>query len=105
MSKRLPLARSRQLAAELRRLRAMAGMTGEQVSAELGWSAAKVSRIETARTAVEPGDLGLLLGVYEVSGSYREWLTNLGHSARQRGWWDAYADVLEPEYATLIALE
>jgi hypothetical protein len=83
----------------------MAGMTGEQVSEKLGWSVAKVSRIETARTAVAPGDLAQLLDAYEVSGSHREWLTGLGHSARQRGWWDAYADVLGPEYATLIALE
>jgi hypothetical protein len=29
----------------------------------------------------------------------------LGRTARQRGWWDTYADMLGPEYATLIALE
>lgn len=43
--------------------------------------------------------------MYELSGPQRERLTDLGRSARQRGWWDAYTDILGPEYATLIALE
>ena len=29
----------------------------------------------------------------------------LGQSAGQRGWWDAYSDTLGPEYTALIALE
>ncbi|MGH3218316.1 MAG: helix-turn-helix domain-containing protein [Streptosporangiaceae bacterium] len=103
--RRAPSVRSRQLAAELRRQRDEAGLTGEEVAARLGWSAAKVSRVETARTAVSPSDLQLLLDLYEVSGQHRERLTELGRTARQRGWWDAYADMLGPEYATLIALE
>ena len=53
----------------------------------------------------EPSDLQLLLDLYEVSRQHRERLTELGRTARQRGWWDAYADMLGPEYATLIALE
>lgn len=103
--RRSPSVRSRQLAAELRRLREMAELTGEEVSERLGWSAAKVSRVETGRTAIAPADLQLLLDVYELPGPQRERLTDLGRSARQRGWWDAYTDILGPEYATLIALE
>jgi transcriptional regulator with XRE-family HTH domain len=103
--RRAPSVRSRQLAAEVRRLREEARLTGEEVAGHLGWSAAKVSRIETAKTAVAPADLQLLLDFYEVTGHQRERLTALGRTARQRGWWDAYADMLGPEYATLIALE
>jgi transcriptional regulator with XRE-family HTH domain len=103
--RRAPSVRSRQLAAELRRLRGEAGLTGEEVAARLGWSPAKVSRVETARTVVSPADLQSLLDLYEISGQYRDRLTGLGRTARQRGWWDAYADMLGPEYATLIALE
>lgn len=103
--RRAPSVRSRQLAAELRRLRDDAALTGEDVAARLGWSGAKVSRVETARTAIAPADLLLLLDVYDVSGQQRERLTELGRTARQRGWWDTYADMLGPEYATLIALE
>ena len=103
--RRAPSVRSRQLAVELRRLREEATLTGEEVASRLGWSAAKVSRMETARTAVAPADLQLLLDLYGISGQHRERLIELGRTARQRGWWDAYADMLGPEYATLIALE
>jgi transcriptional regulator with XRE-family HTH domain len=103
--KRAPSVRARQLASELRRLRDEARLTGEDVGERLGWSAAKISRIETARIAVTPSDLARLLDVYEVSGQRRERLTGLGRSSGERGWWDAYADTLGPEYATLIALE
>lgn len=97
--------RSRRLAAELRRLREMTGITGEQLSQRLGWSAAKVSRIETGRTAITPGDLQLLLNVYELPDSQREWLTDLGEIALRSGWWSAYGDLLDPDYLALIAME
>jgi transcriptional regulator with XRE-family HTH domain len=100
-----PSVRSRQLAAELRRLREQSGLTGDEVAARLGWSPAKISRVETARTMIQPPDLQALLDLYEVTGQFRDRLTELGRASRQRGWWDAYADMLGPEYATLIALE
>lgn len=103
--KRSPSMRSRRLATELRRLREMAGMTGEQLSERLGWSAAKVSRIETGRTTIAPDDLQLLLDLYELSDAHREWLTDLGKDALRSRWWDAYADLLDPEYIALIAME
>ncbi len=102
---RAPSVRARQLAAELRRLRDEARLTGEEVGERLGWSPAKVSRIETARTAITAADLTRLLDLYEVTGPRRDRLTELGRSAGERGWWDAYADTLGPEYATLIAME
>jgi hypothetical protein len=43
--------------------------------------------------------------LYEVTGTQRGRLELLGQSAGQRGWWDAYADTLGPEYTALIALE
>jgi transcriptional regulator with XRE-family HTH domain len=103
--RRAPSVRARQLAAELRRLRDEARLTGEEVSERLGWSPAKVSRIETARTAITATDLSRLLDLYQVAGQRRDRLAELGRSAGERGWWDAYADTLGPEYATLIAME
>jgi transcriptional regulator with XRE-family HTH domain len=103
--KRPPSVRARQLAAELRRLREAATLTGEAAAAALGWSPSKISRIETARIAVSTGDLRRLLDLYQVSGSLRERLTELGRTAGQRGWWDAYADAMTSGYSTLIALE
>ena len=103
--KRAPSVRARQLAAELRRLRDAATLTGEEAAARLGWSPSKISRIETGQTAASPADLRRLLDLYDVTGTARERLEVLGQSAGQRGWWDAYADTLGPEYTALIALE
>ena len=102
---RPPSARARRLAAELRQLREAVGLTGEDVASALGWSASKVSRIETSRTAVALGDLRNLLDHYNVSGSTRDRLTELGRTANQRGWWEAYGDTLGFNYSTFIALE
>lgn len=103
--KRPPSVRARQLAAELRRLREAATLTGDAAATELGWSPSKISRIETGRIAVSAGDLRRLLDLYQVSGSLRERLTELGRTASQRGWWDAYADAMTSGYSTLISLE
>jgi transcriptional regulator with XRE-family HTH domain len=97
--------RARQLAAELRRLRDAATLTGEEAAARLGWSPSKISRIETGQTAASPADLRRLLDLYDATGTARERLEVLGQSTGQRGWWDAYADTLGPEYTALIALE
>jgi transcriptional regulator with XRE-family HTH domain len=103
--RRPPSVRARQLAAELRRLRDAAMLTGEETAKRLGWSPSKVSRIETGQTAPGSADLRRLLDLYEVSGTQRGRLELLAQSAEQRGWWDAYADTLGPEYTALIALE
>lgn len=52
-----------------------------------------------------PGDLRILLDLYNVVGSTRERLTELGRTANQRGWWEAYGDTLSFNYSTFIALE
>jgi transcriptional regulator with XRE-family HTH domain len=103
--RRVPSVRGRQLARELRGLRAGTGLTGEQVAAELGWSSAKVSRIETARTPITPSDLRRLLSVYEVPEAMAERLLNLARTARERGWWQAFADTLNANYPAYIGLE
>lgn len=103
--RRSPSVRARQLAAELRRLREETTLTGEEAAGKLEWSASKVSRIETGRTAVTTSDLRRLLDLYKVSGARRDRLAELGRTAQQRGWWDAYADTLNRGYSALIALE
>lgn len=103
--RRPPSVRARQLAAELRRLRDAATLTGEEAAGRLGWSPSKISRIENGQTPPSPADLRRLLDLYQAAGGQRERLELLGHSIGQRGWWDAYADTLGPEYAALIALE
>src|ERR1700722_11740645 len=64
--KRAPSVRARQLAAELRRMREAATMTGDEAAKRLGWSGSKISRIETGQTAVTLTDLQLMLDIYGV---------------------------------------
>jgi transcriptional regulator with XRE-family HTH domain len=103
--RRPPSVRARQLAAELRRLRAAATLTGDEVAGRLGWSPSKLSRIETGHTAITAEDLLSLLEMYQVSSPLRDRLVKLARSASQRGWWDAYDDMLREGYSTLLALE
>ncbi|WP_412517446.1 helix-turn-helix domain-containing protein [Actinomadura madurae] len=101
---RTPTVRARQLARELRQRRITANLTGEQAATELGWSSAKVSRIETARTAVTVADVKRLLNLYQIPEAQEERLVELARSAQQRGWWESVADLPEG-YSTYIGLE
>jgi len=80
-------------------------MTLEDAAQGVGWSVAKVSRIETARVGITSPDLTRLLDLYEVDASKRPALHTLARTARMKGWWDAYSDSLPSGYATYIQLE
>ncbi|ACZ90231.1 helix-turn-helix domain-containing protein [Streptosporangium roseum] len=100
-----PTVRRRRLAGELRRLRERKALTLEEAAERIGWSTAKVSRIETARVGITAPDLTRLLDLYELDASKRTALHALARTANTRGWWDAYADSLPSDYATYIQLE
>jgi transcriptional regulator with XRE-family HTH domain len=101
-----PTARRRRLGFELKRLREAAQMTGDEAARHLGWSASKVSKIETGRMSVHHGDVRDMLDLYGVQdpGTY-EALIQLARDARQRGWWQPYSDILSRNSATYIGLE
>jgi transcriptional regulator with XRE-family HTH domain len=100
-----PTVRRRRLAAELRRLRERSGMTAETVGRALGWSTAKISRYELARSGLRPSDVEMLLDFYSVSRDYREQLLALAEEATRKGWWEAYSDILTVEDLAFIGLE
>ena len=100
-----PSVRERRLARELRTLRTAVGWHGKDVADRLGWSASKVSRIETGRIGIAAEDLDRLLALYRVPGGHAEYLRRLAPHTRPRGWWDSYADTLSTGYANLIRLE
>jgi transcriptional regulator with XRE-family HTH domain len=97
--------RGRQLARQLRRLRAASQFTGDEAASRLGWSGAKISRIENAHSSIKVADLRMLLDLYAVPADEGERLIELARTANKRGWWDAYADNLPSEYAMMIGLE
>jgi transcriptional regulator with XRE-family HTH domain len=78
-----PAVSQRRLATELRRLRKHARLTGKDVATRLGWSEAKLSRIEHGQSMVKPADLGELMTLYGVAGQHRAELAALAEEARQ----------------------
>ncbi|MFC4529794.1 helix-turn-helix domain-containing protein [Sphaerisporangium dianthi] len=78
------------LGRELRRLREQARMAGDVVAARLEWSAAKVSRIETARTFPSLGDVERLVELYGADDAVRERAVELHRDAGRRRWWEEY---------------
>jgi transcriptional regulator with XRE-family HTH domain len=100
-----PTIQRRRLAAELRLLRERAQLTLEEVGARLGWSVAKISRIETAVVGISAKDLGHLLDSYGVEGDRRTAILSKTRTARTKGWWDAYAEFVPSDYADYIEVE
>jgi transcriptional regulator with XRE-family HTH domain len=100
-----PTVRRRRLALELRRLRESARLTCEEVAERLECSASKISRVETGRVSVSPRDVRDMLEIYGVPEAERESLVQLARDSRQKGWWQAYGDTIEPHFATYLGLE
>ena len=100
-----PTVRRRRLALELRRLREAARLTCEEVAEHLECSASKISRVETGRVSVSPRDVRDMLELYGVPADQRESLVQLARDSRQKGWWHAYSDTMQPQMATYIGLE
>jgi hypothetical protein len=100
-----PTVRRRRLALELRRFREAARLTCEEVAEHLECSASKISRIETGRVSVAPRDVRDMLELYGASGQQRDSLVQLARESRQKGWWHAYSDAIQPRFATYIGLE
>lgn len=100
-----PTVRRRRLAAELRRLRASTKKTAEEVGKVVGWSKAKISRYELAQGGLKPADVAKLLDYYGVQGGHRDQLLALAEEAAQKGWWEAYDDVLTETSLEYIGLE
>jgi transcriptional regulator with XRE-family HTH domain len=100
-----PTVRRRRLALELRRLREAAKLTCEEVAERLECSASKVSRVETGRVSVSPRDVRDMLEIYGVPDLQRDALVQLARESRQKGWWQAFADSLQPHVATYLGME
>jgi transcriptional regulator with XRE-family HTH domain len=100
-----PTVRRRRLALELRRLREAAKLTCEEVADQLECSASKISRVETGRVSVSPRDVRDMLEIYGVPELQRDPLVQLARESRQKGWWHAYADSLQPHVATYLGME
>lgn len=93
------------LATELRRLRTEAGLIGPKVAKELGWSPAKLSRLESGGTKPAEIDVSSLLALYEVPEAEHSRYLELAHQATQPNWWDSFVKDLPASYVDYIAYE
>jgi len=97
--------RQRRLADELRRLRRRARLTGKDVAAQLGWSEAKLSRIENGLARVKASDLDELMDLYDVSDPRRAELKALAEESRQTDPLESLEGDLPGGYARIIEAE
>jgi transcriptional regulator with XRE-family HTH domain len=100
-----PTVRRKRLMIELRRLRERAGLTCEEVGSQLECSGTRISRIETGKIRVSPGDVRELLDVYGVTGPDATALVQLAREARRKGWWHTYGKLLPGWFEAYVGLE
>lgn len=100
-----PTVRMRRLASELRRLRAAAGMSREDVAERTDINVATLYRLETARGRPQRRTMTSLLDIYEVDGDERTELLNLLKAAGEKGWLQPYFSSIPEEYSMYIQLE
>ncbi len=96
---------SRRLVIELKRLRETAGLTGEQVADQMGWSVAKVYRIEGDRVRVLARDVQRLLKLYGIEGEQAEAVLELARLARVKDWWHQYSGAIPEWFEFYVGLE
>jgi transcriptional regulator with XRE-family HTH domain len=93
----------RQLGAELRSLRGK--RTLAEVANALGWSEAKISRIENGRIGIDSADLQRLVDAYAPTDRQRARILALTNQSRRPAWWEPYTDVLSAPYEAYVAAE
>ena len=100
-----PTVRRKRLGTELRRLREQARLTCESVGQRLDCSGTRISRMETGRISVRPGDVRELLEVYGVTGDRADALVELAREARRKGWWHRFGPVTPSWLEPYLGLE
>lgn len=83
------------------------GLTGEEVErlSRGDVKASSISRWETGERSIRPGDVRVLLEVYEISGDQAATLLTLARQAKERGWWQPFTPVLAESFNMYVGLE
>jgi transcriptional regulator with XRE-family HTH domain len=94
----------RELGARLRELRKAAGLTGRELASRIGWSEAKVSRIETGMTEISMVDLIHYMAFCGVLYDHaQDLLVEYREAERSRGYWlSPHGALLEDSLCSLI---
>ncbi|GAA1469310.1 helix-turn-helix domain-containing protein [Nocardiopsis exhalans] len=97
--------RRRYLVIQLRRLRSAANMTQDEVWKDLGWSRAKIQRLEAGEfQRVKAGDIMALCQLYDAPADVAQELIQIARDSRtHKPWWLQYQDVLPGAFLGLEA--
>ncbi|MET9794995.1 helix-turn-helix domain-containing protein [Nocardiopsis alba] len=100
-----PSVRRRRLSAELRKLRAAAGLTLSEASKQAGMGKSNLGKIEQAESKTIPAaTLDKLLDLYKIEDSdKRSAMHELSKLAGQKGWWFQFKDFLPQALADFEA--
>ncbi|HEX9537031.1 MAG TPA: helix-turn-helix transcriptional regulator [Streptosporangiaceae bacterium] len=101
----LPTLRLRRLAAELRRLRADASLTREEITDRTGINEATLYRIESAKARPQTRTLMALLDLYGVAEADRAELLALSRQSGEQNWLQSFPTELPEPYPTYISFE
>ncbi|MET8700260.1 helix-turn-helix transcriptional regulator [Kitasatospora sp. NPDC004723] len=101
-----PTVLRRRLGGELGKLRAQRDLSAKDVAAALGWSASKLSRIESGLVSLQERDAAKLLAHYGITSpdEVKQFL-KLTRQSRQQGWWHAYGDALPDRLRAYVGFE
>jgi transcriptional regulator with XRE-family HTH domain len=83
-----PYVRRLRLGAELRELRAAAGLTHEQIARQIGQSRAQISRLENGHV-VDQADVIKILDVLGVDDDRWTQVVTIAREAGEKGWWES----------------
>ncbi|WP_028649992.1 helix-turn-helix transcriptional regulator [Nocardiopsis sp. CNT312] len=97
--------RRRYLVIQLRRLRSAANLTQDEVWKDLGWSRAKLQRLEAGEfQRVKAGDIMALCQLYDAPEDVARELIQIARDSRtHKPWWLQYQDVLPGAFVGLEA--
>ncbi|GAA1091870.1 helix-turn-helix domain-containing protein [Nocardiopsis composta] len=97
--------RRRHLIIQLRRMRRDAGLSQDEVWKALGWSRAKLQRLEAGEfQRLKAGDVMALCQLYEADKAEAEELVQIARDSRKNlPWWYQYKDVLPGAFIGLEA--
>ncbi|MFL6144409.1 MAG: helix-turn-helix domain-containing protein [Labedaea sp.] len=98
-------ARTRELGAELRRVREAARYTGKELAWKLGWSPSKVSRMETGDRGTSEMDAAVYAAFCGAIGDDLHRLLGLAQVVDDNHWLQVRGERLPDELRSLIALE
>jgi transcriptional regulator with XRE-family HTH domain len=84
-----PYVRKLRLAAEMRQLRADAGLTADQLARRIGRSRADISRLENGHVA-DQADVIKILDALGVDGDRWTEVVTIAREAGEKGWWESH---------------